>query len=102
MTPDESLRFHPHIESDLREAIGWYSGISADLANRFRAMVNSSLDEIAKNSTLYPTVFDDVRFFRVRAFPYLVQYRVVNDIPYILGVFHSASDPDKWRQRAST
>ena len=102
MTLDESLRFHPDVTFDLREAIGWYSEISADLANRFRAIVNSSLDDIAKNPVLYPVVFDDVRFLRVHRFPYLVQYRVVNDISYILGVFHSASDPDKWRQRAST
>lgn len=32
MTPDELLRFHPDVLSDLREAIGWYSDISADLA----------------------------------------------------------------------
>ena len=102
MTPDELLRFHPDVSSDLREAIGWYSDISADLANRFRATVNSSLDNVADNPVLYPVVFDDVRFLRVHRFPYLVQYRVVNDIPYVLGIFHSASNPEKWRRRAST
>ncbi len=102
MTPDESLRFHPDVTFDLREAIGWYADISADLANRFRAMVNSGLDHVAVNPVLYPAVFDDVRFLRVHRFPYLIQYRVVNDIPYILGIFHSSSNPDKWRRRASS
>ena len=102
MTNDESLRFHPKVESDLRDSIGWYAGISAELANRFRGMVNSSLDDVTKHPASYPIVFDDVRIHRVRTFPYLVQYHVVNDIPYVLGIFHSASDPDKWRQRAST
>ena len=72
MSPDESLRFHPDITSDLREAIAWYSNISGNLANRFRAMVNASLDDVARNPVLYPLVFDDVRFLRVHRFPYLV------------------------------
>lgn len=100
MTNDESLRFHPDVEPDLRDSIGWYTGISSELANRFRAMVNASLDEVAKNPTSYSIVFDDVRLIRVRTFPYLVQYRIVNNVPQVLGIFHSASDPEKWRKRA--
>lgn len=66
MSPDESLRFHPDVTLDLREALGWYSDISEDLANRFRAMVNASLDDVAGNPVLYPVVFDEVRFVRVQ------------------------------------
>ena len=102
MAADESLRFHPDVASDIRTAIGWYSDVSADLANRFRVSINSSFDGITDNPVSYPLVFDDVRFLRVRTFPYLVLYRIVNDTPSILGIFHSASDPAKWRQRAST
>ncbi len=102
MTAGDSLRFHPEVASDLRTASGWYTDISPDLANRLRVIIDTSFDAIADHPALYPLLFDDVRFVRMRTFPYLVLYRVVNDTPYILGVFHGASDPAKWRRRAST
>ncbi len=99
MAVDQPLRFHVEVASDLREAIGWYGDISPNLANRFRVVVDSSFKAIADSPAVYPLAFDDVRFVRVRTFPYLVFYRVVGDISHVLGVFHGASDPAKWRQR---
>ncbi|MCH8221772.1 MAG: type II toxin-antitoxin system RelE/ParE family toxin [Chloroflexi bacterium] len=98
----ESLRFHPHVASDLRDAIRWYTNISPELANRFRGSVNSGLDGILKNPVLYPIAFEEVRFVRVRSFPHLILYRLLGNTAYVLGVFHGASDPDKWRQRAES
>ena len=86
----------------MRDAIGWYSNISEDLANDFRQAVDTSFDHIVANPDLYPRTIDDVRFVRMRTFPYLVLYRVINDTPFVLGIFHGASDPSKWRRRAST
>ncbi|REJ69829.1 MAG: type II toxin-antitoxin system RelE/ParE family toxin [Planctomycetota bacterium] len=101
MTTERLMRFHPDVVSDLREAIRWYGEISAPLANRFRKRVDASFQRIAENPDLYPRAFDSVRFCRLRTFPYLVLYRSINDIPHVLGVFHGASDPTKWRQRAA-
>jgi len=102
MAAEDSLRFHPEVVSDLREAIGWYSEISQDLANDFRQVIDASLGRLVANPELYPHAFDDVRFVRVRTFPYLVLYKNMNEVPFVLGIFHGASDPSKWRQRASS
>lgn len=96
----EPIRFHPQIVRDLQDAIGWYASISPALGDRFREEVDTGFVRILDNPFLYPIVFDDVRFLRVRSFPYLILYRVLHDIPCALGVFHGASNPGKWRARA--
>jgi hypothetical protein len=96
------LRFHPESLADLRDAIAWYTEISPRLANRFRESVDRSLDQIESDPLIYAILFDDVRVVQTAAFPYLVHYRIRRDNPFVLGIFHGASDPGKWRARAQT
>lgn len=97
-----SLRFHPQLAPDLSEAIGWYDSKSAGLSNRFKAAVNRAFDEVEAYPNLYPLVFPDssIRFRRLGGFPYLVLYQIQCQQTELLGVVHSASDPEKWRLRA--
>jgi len=99
----EDLRFHPSVVSDLSEAIAWYDERSEGLGDRFRAAVDARFDDILEGPERFPRAFDDLdfRFVRVRRFPYLVLYRIRKDAVIVLGVFHSASDPAKWRRRAA-
>ena len=99
----EKLRFHPQVATDLSDAIAWYEERSFGLGNRFRATVDARFDDILKAPELFPRAFDDVdfRFARLPRFPYLVLYRIERDTVFVLGVFHSASDPAKWRRRAA-
>ncbi len=99
----ENLRFHPQVASDLADAIGWYDQRSVGLGERLGAAVDARFDQILETPELFPRAFDDedFRFVRVRRFPYLVLDRLREDTVYVLGVFHSASDPAKWRHRAA-
>ena len=99
----ENLRFHPSVVSDLSDAVAWYELRSAGLGDRFRAAVDSRFDDIVESPELFPPAFGDVdfRFARIKRFPYLVLYRLRQDCIHVLGVFHSASDPAKWRRRAA-
>lgn len=95
----ERLRFHPLVPEDLRQAINWFDDISSELGNRFREMVDSGFDDIEASPAVFGQAFDDIRFARVHRFPYLILFREVGQSILILGVFHTASDPEKWRQR---
>lgn len=94
------LRFHTLVPSDLRAAIGWYGRISANLANQFRAAVDSRFDEIEIQPERFAVAFDDIRLARVKRFPYLILFRIRREFIQILGIFHAASDPQKWRKRS--
>lgn len=96
----DRLRFHRLVASDLREAIHWYDDISPRLGKRFREMVDARFDDIESRPERFPQAFDDFRFARVRRFPYLILFRQTAQAVTVLGVFHGASDPQKWRQRS--
>jgi len=97
----ERLRFHPLVSSDLRGAIRWYDGISERLGDRFRAAVDARFDDIEAQPQRFPLAFD-VRYVQVKRFPYLVLFRQSESHVLIFGVFHAASDPEKWQKRSGT
>jgi len=95
------LRFSAHVVSDLQNGVGWYERISLRLGNRFRAAVRAQFMEITTHPQTFGIAFDDVRFARLRRFPYLILFRDANQAILVLGVLHSASDPERWRNRVS-
>jgi hypothetical protein len=97
----DTLRFHPLLAKDLRDAIRWYDGISGDLGDRFRSGIDTQFDEISRRPRSFRNAFGDVRFARISRFPYLLIFRELGPIVRVLGLFHAASDPAKWRERAS-
>ncbi|MDA0281856.1 MAG: type II toxin-antitoxin system RelE/ParE family toxin [Planctomycetota bacterium] len=96
--PDR-LRFHSLFVSDLEKAVEWYDSVSVELGNRFRSMVDSRFDDIAESSESFGLVFEDVRFARLRKFPYIILFRPVSNTVHVLGLFHGASNPEKWHRR---
>jgi plasmid stabilization system protein ParE len=95
----DRLRFHPLVAQDLHDAIDWYDNISVELGNRFRTLVNDRFDEIERMPSSFAIAFDEIQFARIRKFPHIVLFHRIGEIVQVLGVFHGASDPEKWRQR---
>ena len=48
---------------------------------------------------LHPVIHEDYRRALVRRFPYAVCYEYVAGRIVVYGVFHTARDPEKWRER---
>ena len=92
------LRFHPLVAMDLKAAVGWYDEISPTLGDRFRASVEQRFDSISLYPESFGIVLIDARV-ALRGFPYLLLFEVKADAIEVLGVFHTASDPSKWRSR---
>ena len=96
------FRFHPLVADDISAAIDWYEGRSVGLGERFRAVVDARFDDVIASSDIFPRAFGDAdyRFARIPTFPYLVLFRAQSDAIDVVGLFHSATDPRKWRGRA--
>ena len=97
----DRLRFHPHMVSDLRDAVSWYDEISVDLGNRFRMAVRTCFAEIAEKPNRFGRTSEGIRFARVKRFPYVVLFEEAREAVSVLGVFHAASDPKRWKRRSS-
>jgi hypothetical protein len=95
----EPLRFHPLVADDLQSATGWYDDISVELGNRFRDAVDSRLDSVELHPESFGLVDESLRAAQVGGFPYLIIFEFSVTAIEVLGIFHTASNPSKWRAR---
>ena len=97
------IRFSLAVVADLADAIAWYDAKSIALGDCFRAAADVAFDAIERSPELSPFAFRDlnIRFHRLNRFPYLVLYRVAESEIVVIGIWHGASDPKKWRRRAT-
>jgi plasmid stabilization system protein ParE len=93
------LNFALEAEQDIAEAYAWYEGRQSGLGEEFLRCLDACLQKIRRFPEMYPVVKENYRRGLVRRFPYAVFYENSPDAVTIYGVFHSSSDPDKWRQR---
>ena len=87
---------------EISAAVDWYEERSAGLGERLRCEVDARFNQILGNPDVFPRGSMTWIFVsRLQKFPYSVMYRVRVNTVYVLGVFHSAMDPEKWRRRAT-
>src|SRR5262249_778874 len=86
-------------ESDLADAVDWYSRIRPGLAADFVLCLDEAIDRIMHNPYLYATLHRDVRRAIVRRFPFGVIYRVTYSHIKIEGFFPDSMDPVAVRDR---
>jgi toxin ParE1/3/4 len=88
----------PEAELDIAEAYIWYQGRRAGLGEEFLSSVEACLENIRRYPEMYPMVHECYRRSLVRRFPFAVFYEVERTIT-VYAVFHTARDPNKWRER---
>ena len=96
------LRFHPMVADDLAIATEWYDSISIGLGNRFRQAVDSQLDAVELRPQSFAATEGAMRPARIKRFPYLIVYELTDVSIEVLGVFHTASEREKWHRRQQT
>ena len=95
-----NLRFHPQVVQDLQQAFNWYEEQAEGLGGLFYTEVDARFNDIIRQPDIFGRAFDglDYRFARLRKFPYLIIFRLSGSTVEVLGIFHTASNPDKWRR----
>jgi toxin ParE1/3/4 len=94
-----SLRYHPLFDCDVREAAGWYDRRSPGLGNAFVDVVRRSVSEIIEDPERFAMSPAGCRYIRLRRFPYVLLFDVVNNELLVLAVLHTARSMEKWRER---
>ena len=89
----------PEATGDLDEAYGWYEAQRRGLGEEFLRCVDARVQSILRSPESCPVLRASYRRGLVRRFPYAVAYEYVDGTVTVYGVFHSASDPSKWRHR---
>ena len=93
-------RYHPFIADDLAAAVAYYDDISVDLGNRFRTSVRNRIETITERPDSFGRIHEHLRAAMLDRFPYVVLFEYANDTVVILGMFHAASDRERWFERS--
>jgi plasmid stabilization system protein ParE len=91
----------PEAAQDIDEAYGWFECQRAGLGEEFLSCVDACVQVICRTPEMHAKVCQDCRRGLVRRFPYAIFYEYEGGAVTIHGVFHTARDPAKWRQRLS-
>ena len=93
------LRFHRAASHDLANALDYYDQISSELATRFRNNANKKFDSIVEQPESFPLDVLQIRYAKIKRFPYLIFFIVKPKYVLVLAVVHGASNPETWRIR---
>lgn len=93
------VRVRPEATQDLEDAATWYEEQSRGLGQEFLDEVCRSLQRVAEEPELYPSVHRNTRRALTHRFPFGVFYRVEADSIVVVAVMHGSRDPQRWKQR---
>jgi len=86
----------PKAKVDIQSAYDYYEEKLAGLGDRFIDSINQALQTLEINP-FYQIRYDSVRCFPIQKFPYMLHFRVEENIVVIYSVINTAMDPDdKW------
>ena len=91
----------PEAEQDIVTAYDWYEQRRPGLGEEFLSCVDACIQSIYRTTERFARIHEDYRRAIVRRFPYVVFYEYIGGTVTIYCVFHTARDPDKWRERLS-
>jgi plasmid stabilization system protein ParE len=94
-----SLLILPAAERDISEAFAWYESRQSGLGFEFLRAVDARIRSIERTPKMYGCIERQYRTAIVRRFPYMVLYTYGENTITIYAVFHTARDPQKWRDR---
>jgi plasmid stabilization system protein ParE len=95
-----TVRFHRLALDDFRKAIHWYRKESAYAATGFAPAVFEAADRIALAAESYPLAAVDVRWVRVKGYPYVLYYMILDDLHCrVISVAHVRRRPRFWVRR---
>ena len=86
-------------ERDVAEAFAWYEDRRAGLGEDFLTSLDASLQGLRRMPEMHALAYRTFRRALIRRFPYAIFYEFEAQCVTVYSVFHTARDPQKWRQR---
>ena len=92
----KARRYHPNFIADLKNAAGYYDGISTSVGNKLRDEIQSKIELIGSASEGFAIIHNNVRAVRLRKFPYVLLYRSFEDHVQFVGLVLGSSERRNW------
>lgn len=95
----KNVVYHPDVEPELVDAVGYYERQCDSLGARFLNDFDRTLTEIVQHPDAWPSVDGEYRRHQLRHFPHGIIYRVLPDAIRVLALMHLHRHPDYWKVR---
>ncbi len=98
--PNAAVILHPLAAKEYRSAREWYDHRSPTAGQKFRAEMARVVDRMAKVPELGSPFRGPYRWMRLRRFPYLLYYEIVDSTTVVVyAVAHGRRRPGYWIRR---
>ena len=87
------------VELDVEAAFDWYEGEEPGLGFEFLEQLRTSYKRILDHPLEYQHLRSGIRRALTRRFPYAIYFSIEAEMIVILGVLHTARDPEEWQRR---
>jgi plasmid stabilization system protein ParE len=87
------------VEFDVKAAFDWYETEEPGLGVEFLEQVRAVYRRILENPFGYHDLRSGIRRALTRRFPYAIYYSIEEEVIIVLGVLHTARDPEEWQRR---
>ncbi len=92
----KKVEFAEEATHEFRESVRWYESRAEGLGLRFSDELDSTLERIRLNPSLYRRVAGDIRRIQMNRFPYSVFYATEGDTLVVLRIFNNKRKPLQW------
>jgi len=95
------LVYAAEVFDDLQKDIDWYNQKQQGLGSRFFKAVKKQISRIKKTPYSIAIRYDDVRCAKLKRFPFLVHYKIFQDLNIIkiIAVLSTHRNPIIWEER---
>ncbi|MFN0037432.1 MAG: type II toxin-antitoxin system RelE/ParE family toxin [Saprospiraceae bacterium] len=93
------IELHEAAEAELWEAIDWYDAQKENLGKEFARELERVVKSISQTPKAFAKVEGEARKAVLRRFPYIVIFRVKDEIVIVLAIFHTSRSPKQWMSR---
>ncbi len=91
--------FTPPANNDVRKAALYYESCEEGLGKDFVTETRNALRHIIQYPEAWPKVRDFARRYKIKRFPYLIFYIVVEDTVVVIAVMNTSQDPSSYQNR---
>ncbi|MCK5905960.1 MAG: type II toxin-antitoxin system RelE/ParE family toxin [Flavobacteriales bacterium] len=93
------IKTHPEVSIDIERGIVNYKNIDSSLALKFTLEIEEHWNNLVQNPNHFQIRYKNVRVSFLKIFPYGIHYIFSEQTIYIIAIFNTSENPDKWNKR---
>ena len=93
-----TIIFNPDFYNDIEQAVDWYNDKQKGLRDKLFQSIKKQTKKLSSDALNFAIRYDDVRCLLIDKFPYMVHYRIIEQIKTVKieALFHTSRNPEIW------